>query len=309
MILREKFDNDLVKLAIERGTTFMDGKCVDNIKILKDKARVFLDDGSNFESQIVIGADGTGSIIAKKTGLSQGGKNVARCIFQEYPISSKDLNRYIGEKRKCHIHISFQGIAGYGWVFPKEKHVNIGLYVLNPIKSKTESKTSLLEVYKNYINNLKKSFVIPADLEIGRLRGGALPPFPLKKTYSDRVIICGDAAGLINPGSGEGIYYAMSSGKIAAGVVEDALEAGDISEQFLSKYQRIWKNDFGRDTQFFLRPGSRLSKNIDIIVKLIGRDQKILNLILGMLQNKFSIDEVKWKIKLRTRLGRQTKKP
>jgi len=296
MIRREKFDHDLVKLAINRGTTFIDGKCVENIKILKDKAKIFLDDGTNFESQIVIGADGIRSIIAKKTGLSQGGKNVGRCIFQEYPMSIKDLDTYIGKKRNCHIHVRFQGIVGYGWVFPKEKHVNIGLYEINPMVSQTKVKTNLKEVYKNYFNTLKESKVIPDDLKIGRLRGGSLPPFPLNKTYSDRVIICGDAAGLINPASGEGIYFAMTSGKIAAGVIEDALNAGDISEQFLSKYQSIWKNDFGRETQLFLRPANRWSKNSEILVKIVGRDQKLADMVLGIVQGTFSFDEIKWKI-------------
>jgi flavin-dependent dehydrogenase len=296
MILRNKFDHDLVKLAIDRGTTFMDGKCVENVKILKDKAKVFLDDGTNFESQIVIGADGIRGIIAKKIGLSQSGKNVGRCIFQEYPMDSKELDRYVGENRSVYIHIRFQGIAGYGWVFPKEKHVNIGLYELNPIVGKTKVKTNLKEIYKNYFNTLKKSKIIPKDLEIGRLKGGATPLFPLKKTYSDRVIICGDAGGLINPGSGEGIFFAMTSGKIAAGVVEDALNAGDISEQFLSKYQRIWKNDFGRETQLFLRPATRWSKNSEIFVKIASKDKKLADMLLGILQCRYSIDEIKWKV-------------
>lgn len=82
---------------------------------------------------------------------------------------------------------------------------------------------------------------------MGIIRGAALPLEPLPKTYTNRVILCGDAAGLIDPATGEGIDYAMSSGKIAAKVIIDALEKNDMSAKFLSKYEIIWKKDFGKD--------------------------------------------------------------
>ena len=295
MILRKKIDHGLVKIAITSGTTFMDGKRVENIKILKDQAKIYLNDGTNFESQMVVGADGIWSTIAKKTGLSQKGKYLGMCIFQEYPISSEVLDRYIGEKRSCHMHPGVQDIVGYGWVFPKKKHVNIGICELKPIGSQSECKTNLKEVYKNYFNLLKKSKIIPNDLEIGRLRGGAVPLYPLEKTYSDRVLLCGDAGGFINPVSGEGIYFAMSSGKIAAGLIGEALEAGETSELFLSRYQRIWKNDFGRDIKLLLRSSKKKSKDNEKFLKIVGSDEKLADIALGVLQGRFSYHEIKWK--------------
>ena len=296
MILRKKFDHGLVKIAIASGTTFMDGKRVENIKILKDQAKIYLNDGTNFESQMVVGADGIWSTIAKKTGLSQKGKYVGMCIFQEYPISSEVLDRYIGEKRSCHMHPRVQDIVGYGWVFPKKKHVNIGICELKPIGSQSECKTNLKEVYKNYFNLLKKSKIIPNDLEIGRLRGGALPLYPLEKTYSDRVLLCGDAGGFINPVSGEGIYYAMSSGENAAGIVGEALEAGETSELFLSRYQRIWENDFGRDIKLLLRSIKKKLKDNEKFLKIVGSDEKLADMTLGVLQGRFSIHDYRWKL-------------
>ena len=296
LTLRKKFDHGLVKLASSCGTTFMDGKCVKNIRILKDKAKIFLDDGTNFESQIVIGADGIWSVIAKETGLSQGGKKVGMSIFQEYPISSEVLNKYLGEIRKCHIHLKFQGIAGYGWVFPKKKQVNIGICELNQKINQEKDKNNLKKLYNNYFDFLKKSKIIPNDLAIGRLKGGSLPLFPLEKTYSDRVLLCGDAAGLINPGSGEGIYFAMSSGEIAARIVSEALEADDTSEKFLSRYQKLWKNDFGKEIEFILRSTRRRSKDREILVKFASKDEKLADMLLGTIKGRYSINEIKWKI-------------
>jgi geranylgeranyl reductase family protein len=299
MILRKKFDHELVKLAINSGTIFIDGKRVENIKILKDQAKIILNDGTNFESQIVIGADGIWSTIAKKTGLSQKGKYVGMCIFQEYPMSSEVLDKYIGEKRSCHIHLKFQNVVGYGWVFPKKKHVNIGICELKPIGNQSQGKTNLKDVYKNYFNLLKKSKIIPNDLEIGRLRGGALPLYPLEKTYSNRVLLCGDAGGFINPISGEGIYFAMSSGEIAAGLIGEALEAGEISELFLSRYQKIWQNDFGKEIELLLRLTKNRLKDNEKFLKIVGSDKKLEDMALGLLQGRLNLHEVKWKLIIR----------
>jgi len=296
MILRKKFDYGLVKLAIESGSAFMDEKSAKDIKILKDKARILLNDGTNVESQIVIGADGLYSKIAKKSGLSQRRKNVGICLFQEYPMSSETLDRFFGEKRLCHIHMKLQGIAGYGWVFPKKEHLNIGICEFKSVVNQSKDKTSISEIYKNYINILKESKIIPDDLRIGQVKGGALPIFPLEKTYSDRVILCGDAGGFINPVSGEGIYYAMSSGKIAAQVISESLETDDASEKFLSKYQENWKKDFGKDIEILLRSTKNLTMKTEKFVKLASRDEKLADIALSILHGEVSIHDYRWKL-------------
>lgn len=296
MVLRKKFDYELVKLAIESGSVFIDEKSAKDIKILKDKARILLNDGTNVESQIVVGADGVWSNIAKKSGLNQSRKNVGICLFQEYPVSRETLDRFFDEKRFCHIHMKLQGIAGYGWVFPKKEHLNIGICEFKPVVNQSRGKTKLSEVYKNYIKILKESKIIPDDLKMGQVKGGALPSFPLEKTYSDGVILCGDAGGFINPVSGEGIYYAMSSGEIAARVITEALEAGETDERFLSMYQKNWKNDFGKDIKLLLHSAKQWTKETEKFVKLASRDEKLADMALGILHGRLSIHEYRWKL-------------
>jgi len=296
MVLRKKFDYGLVKIAIASGTTFIDRKRVENIKIFNDKARIYLNDNSYFESQFVIGADGIWSTIAKKTGLSQKCIDFGMCVFQEYPITSESLDRCIGEKRSCHIHLGVEDIFGYGWVFPKKNHVSIGICELKSKVNRSKCKTNLKEVYRIYFNLLKENKILPNDLKIGRLKGGALPLCPLKKTYLDRVLLCGDAGGFINPVSGEGIYYAMSSGKIAAGVIANALDTGKTDEKFLSQYQKIWKKDFGKDIKMFLISSKKKLKINEKFLKIINNDKKISDMILGILYGNYSIHKIKWKL-------------
>ena len=69
---------------------------------------------------------------------------------------------------------------------------------------------------------------------------------PIEKTYSDRVILCGDAAGFVHPLTGEGIYYAMASGEIASKVITKIMEYGEYTKRRFSEYQTTWMQEFGK---------------------------------------------------------------
>jgi geranylgeranyl reductase family protein len=291
MVLREKFDSGLAQLAIDSGADFIDGKTVKDVKISKEKARIILDDKTEVDSEIVVGADGVWSIVAKKTGLSPPKKYLGICIMHEYDLGEDTINSYFGEEKMCHIHLNFQGIIGYGWVFPKKQHLNIGVGKISPDTHISKTKMDLLTIYKNYIKTLKKTKIIPKNLEIGKCKGGALHIGPLEKTYADRVIICGDASGFLNPLTGEGIYYAMSSGEIAAGVITKALEVSDTSEIFLSMYQKNWKKDFGKDIESLIGSSSSMGGNLEKFVRLASKNEKLADIAIGVLQGRLSIQD------------------
>jgi digeranylgeranylglycerophospholipid reductase len=296
MILRKKFDHALVKHAIDFGATFFEGKSATDIKISKDKARIFLQNGTKIESKIVVGCDGVWSTIAKKSGLLEGRKNIGMCVYKEYSLDKNTMDRYFGEKRICHIHMKPQGLVGYGWVFPKMKNVNIGIGQIQSSTIQTNPKLNLKRIFEDYIDLLKEKKIIPTELTIHRAKGGAVPISPLEKTYSDRIVLCGDAAGLINPISGEGIYYAMASGEIAADVISKSLAVENTSERFLSSYQNIWQNDFGRDLKLLSQTNKQWTKGPKRIVRLASMDEKLGNLAFSILQGEISISEYRWKL-------------
>lgn len=74
------------------------------------------------------------------------------------------------------------------------------------------------------------------------LRLGGVP-----RSAGDHVLVIGDAAGHIDPLTGEGIQYAMDGAELAAGTLAEAFEAGDLREPFLRRYHRRWMAAFGRD--------------------------------------------------------------
>jgi flavin-dependent dehydrogenase len=265
--------------------------------MLNDKVRIFLNDDNKIESEIIVGADGVWSIVAKKSGLRKRGVNFGLCVFQEFELDEKTLDTFFGEKRFGHIHSRFHGLSGYGWVFPKKKHINIGIGEIISRSKKSTNKTNLLKTYKEYIETLKEDNLIPNNIKIDRCKGGALPVFPLEKTYGERVLLIGDAGGFINPLTGEGIYYAMSSGDIAAEVITEALESRKTDEKFLSKYQVKWKKDFGKEIELLYRFAKRQGKKSSEKIFEIGSKDMILSeLLLGIVTGQLSIQEYKLKI-------------
>lgn|SRR5574337_122487 len=74
-----------------------------------------------------------------------------------------------------------------------------------------------------------------------------VPVWPLSETFADRVLVIGDAAGLAKPTTGGGVYYSLLSAELAAATVGEALDAGDGSAGFLSRYQAAWRTALGSE--------------------------------------------------------------
>jgi len=299
MVLREKFDMGLARLAVDSGAELIDGKAVKDVIFSKESAKIILEDKTEIDTKMVVGADGVHSIVAKKSGLSPPKKYLGVCILNEYDLGEDIIDEYFGKERLCHIHLNFHNLLGYGWVFPKKQHLNIGVGKISPDTKISKTKTDLITIYKNYIKTLKKTKIIPKNIEIGRCTGGALHIGPLKKTYADRVLLCGDAAGFTNPLTGEGIYYAMSSGEIAAKVITEALEVDDTSKMFLSRYQKNWEEDFGKDIEALLGSTKGMNGDIEKVVRLASKSEKLTDVALGILHGGLSVREYRVELIIR----------
>jgi flavin-dependent dehydrogenase len=156
----------------------------------------------------------------------------------------------------------------------------------------------LKEVYHEFIRVLKERRLIPPVITSEIFQGGALPLRPLKKTFSDRVVLCGDAAGQMNPLTGDGIHYAMSSGMFAADVCAQAVEIGSTNASFLSKYQTLWKNDFGGEIKIFHRVLKMLLKgnHDEKYIRLLSRDPRIFTMLFTIADTQGRVQDYQWKI-------------
>ncbi|MCC7007756.1 MAG: NAD(P)/FAD-dependent oxidoreductase [Acidobacteria bacterium] len=155
--------------------------------------------------------------------------------------------------------------AGFGWLVPLQRagrwHARIGLM----------SQTRSRERFAALVGALcERAGLDPADMPEPRMK--MLPLAPISRTYADRVLAVGDAAGLVKPTTGGGIFYAMVSGALAADVLSVALGRDRLDAGALRAYESSWRRELGREIRAglaFRRIVSGLSdESIDALIEL-----------------------------------------
>ncbi len=296
MARRDRFDEGLVQLAMNSGAVFSGGTSVQNIIWDEEKIRLISSDGTEIVSPYVVAADGMWSPIGKQLGIQRSNKNIGMCMVEEFPLDSKILDQFFGENRCIHLHLNFQGIAGYGWVFPKAQCVNIGIGEFRQaIKQKKERK-NIRDLFENYLKVLKETHLIPSFVQSKNPTGGVFPTSPINQTAFERVVFCGDAAGLVNPITGEGIYGAMVSGEIAAAVIKETLDSGTTQKNMLSMYQTRWKHDFGDDNAWLFRWSKLWGMGKDNLIRLFGKDPHLVDIAMKQVMTQESMRNYQWRI-------------
>ena len=294
--LRRNFDAELVRFAREAGAVFQENVTVSDINITTEGVHVATAQGDGFDSSYLVGADGVHSFISKKTGLRSPGREQGICALQEFPVDADVLDRYYTVKRRCLVHARFKQMSGYGWVFPKKQHLNIGFGTIQPEAGSSQG-LNVRQCYEEYVKYLREQDLIPPGLPDVPVKGGATPTHPLEKTYADRLLLVGDAGGFINPLSGEGIYYAMSSGELAAQTLIEAIQSNQWSEAFLSRYQSRWKKDFGKDLnlvyQILQRGGL---ENRERVFEVAAQNKPLTDLLIGVMTGELGVNDNKYRL-------------
>jgi geranylgeranyl reductase family protein len=210
MVMRDRFDQLLVERAQKAGATVMDGCNLKDIEIEDQQVKAITREGRRFSGKLLVGADGAHSIVARSLGLM---RNIPFGIARESEIRVREdvLSHWqdlmlidLGSVRN-----------GYGWIFPKGKHLSIGAGSW-PQDSRYSKK------YYEEFSTFCRSLLGP--YEVIHSQGHPMPLRPLGlPIHGPRSLLVGDAAGLINPFDGEGIYYAIRSAQIASPFILQAL--------------------------------------------------------------------------------------
>ena len=110
-----------------------------------------------------------------------------------------------------------------------------------------------------------------------RYRRRPVPIRPIPETFEERVLVIGDAAGIVKPTTGGGIYYSLLTAELAATTATEAVGAGDCSARYLSRYQAAWQKALASEIRMgalFRCYGSRLSDaQIDAAFRLVASEQ------------------------------------
>ena len=238
-IPRRLLDARLAQAAMEAGARLVEGAQVRGVEWANAGLTVVAE-GLKVTAQLVILADGSNAVVTRRLGLAQGSPELV--AVRQY------LAGDTGPPRRLEIHFQRESIPGYTWLFPMgDGRVNVGTGTF--IRRVRQGKTSLRETLARFVNDSAATNGRLARAEpVGPLRG-----HPLRtrlgdtRTHADRVLVAGDAAGLVNPLSGEGIASAMESGELAAAYALAALPTGDFSARALAPYSRALKARYGAD--------------------------------------------------------------
>jgi geranylgeranyl reductase len=228
MVDRLAFDRALRARAVEAGAELLIGR-VAVLRVDESGVAATVRSGGGREesvrADVVIGADGVNSVVGPLTGAPAPPYLVTGQYRIERPPSSP-------VDADGHVHIYYMpelSSSAYGWLFPRRDHLDLGVAARPDEASRIWRGLDAARAW------------LPADMQDAEITGRTawrIPMLPRKRLTADRVILVGDAAGLVAPLTGEGIAYAMQSGALAARIL--SAEPGDLSASRLASYEHEW---------------------------------------------------------------------
>jgi geranylgeranyl reductase family protein len=221
---RYNFDNFLLRQAERQGAKLFLGDAVRGIN--SGDSTVTLGDGTLLTYKYLIGADGINSIVAKtlfKKPFDQ--ETMAFGLEMEVPMSA--------DHQRIHDPEIYFGVVrwGYGWVFPKKDSLTVGMG--GSYKKNQNIKTEFLNFLKMRFGNVPEAEIKGHYIPFGDYR---------MQPGKNNIFLCGDAAGLVDPITGEGIAFAMQSGYLAGlSIVESFRKPGSATafNLYREKYKKI----------------------------------------------------------------------
>ena len=222
LVMRDRFDHFLVQQAVQVGARLMEGVSVTGVEERSDRVVVITTAGE-LQAQLLAGADGVNSIVARSVGLMPN-REVGVAVEAELAVSRASL-----DAQGAYATFDFGALpGGYGWIFPKRDHLSVGVF-----KAVSGKAIGIRRALEKFI----ASEAVLLDPRILHLQGHQIPLGGREHTlHKGRVLLVGDAANLADPWMGEGISYAVVSARLAAEQMFSALESQEFD---LSGYTRL----------------------------------------------------------------------
>jgi geranylgeranyl reductase family protein len=221
MVRRSVFDYELACRAVSSGAELKDNLSVRSIE--EDESGVMVcaetdNNGSAFtaRARYLVGADGANGISLRASGLNTN-REIAIAMETEVPY---DWSGGSVELRRDVIHLEYGAVPhGYAWIFPKSDHLNVGAGIFLPAHKNTHPDSNIRETCLNAMEGYLLSLGLKQGLKRSTIHAHPLPLWSGRHSVCSsggRMLLAGDAAGLVNPIFGDGILHAVISGKMAA---------------------------------------------------------------------------------------------
>src|SRR5438309_260655 len=260
---RTRFDAFLAAQAVAQGAELRVGTEAAELRRVVDGRWEVCARGSQgaatWRTRIVIGADGVETMVGRWAGLDTRvpARDMESCA--QYVVQGIDFDPDA-------IYLQFgDAVApgGYAWVFPKGVGIaNVGLGLV-ALKSDGRNARQYLDAWvgRRY----------PGGARTGYTVGGVIVHTTVQQTYTDGVLVAGDAAHMINPLSGGGIVNAMKAGRLAGCTAAAAIRAGDTTARRLATYHHAWMALLGQDHLKYYRIKQALETVDDAFFNALAR--------------------------------------
>lgn len=270
-VKRETFDKLLLDKAIEAGAEVQQNMEVVDVIESSNQVEAYTRDGERFTGKYLVGADGVNSKVARTSGIMKrwDQEAIGLCMEAAVPMDDSEIERITlapYESERICIQIYFGGLEhGYAWCFPKKGEMSLGMGCLMPFAK------DLKDAWGKFIHEFEETYSV--DLDMSQETAWRVPlAGPIDNTISERIMLVGDAAGFVSPATGEGIYYAIDTGHIAAEAVARTLKGNADGTR---EYQRRWKEGIGKEmdaANFLANLLFNSEENMEHIIQMASRD-------------------------------------
>jgi geranylgeranyl reductase family protein len=278
---RFHFDEFLYRQAASLpNVTYFCGEQVTGVEVDedKDKATVSTSKGRQFQAKLVVGCDGSSSLVRRQLTNYKLSPSYHCAAVRAYYSGVKDLSNDVFE-----FFFIPQYPGGYFWIFPSEDGTaNVGFGIFS--KEASDKQLNIREVFLEIIrtNSELKARFASAEL-VGEVKGWGIPiGYGTHPISGLRFMLTGDAASVADPLTGEGIGQAIVTGRIAAFHAKKCFERDDFSARMMRGYDRAVDLKWGKQNRrrrFTSNMISRMPAILNILVSSLGSNSSMGRLL------------------------------
>ena len=248
MVMRQHFDQWMVEKARQAGTEIHEEETVVEIQNGQEDVTVCTKH-ERYRGRVVIGADGVMSVVAHQCFP---GRSRRKIPALESEVAEKGVHPFQEVPTAL---ISLQAAKkGYGWIFPKQQGLSLGVgEFVNGTKRPKQSFHEFID-HEPLLSGLKIPMPLGYPIPIASAQAYQKSQAWAGRLVRGRAMLVGDAGHLVDPLLGEGIYYAIRSGQLAAASVADRLTHVDTCR--LDQYETLVANEFGPEFRVAGRLGT-----------------------------------------------------
>jgi geranylgeranyl reductase family protein len=275
LVNRSEFDHFLTQQAQKQGADLLDGLKVVSIKQKEDFVLVKTAQGT-YSGRYLVGADGVNSRVARDLGLSPD-REKGYAVEAELVVPNATLTNL-----DKHVVFDFGALRyGYGWIFPKSDHLSVGVCY-----AKQDRPTGMKDKLYEFIH----SQPMLHTYTVRSIHGHPGPIGGIKADlHRGRCLVVGDAANLADAWMGEGLYYAIESGKIASQSIIDAQKQ---AKSDLKNYSKQVNQGINQQL-YYARRLARLIYGMPGLANwLIRHNQQLMEMTFDLIRGDMSFESL-----------------